>query len=113
MNENSSIPLTETTLLILMSLSTSPRHGYAIIKEAESLSDGRVRFSTGTLYGALKRLLDENWIKRVEDPLPVENERERKVYILTEQGRRVLTTEIQRMGKLVAIASKQTEQGAV
>ena len=112
MTENSAIPLTETTLLILMSLSAGPRHGYAIMKAAESLSEGRVRLSTGTLYGALKRLLDDAWIERTEDPFPVESERERKVYILTEQGRRVLNTEIRRMRMLVAIASKHSEQGA-
>ena len=111
MIKDSHVPLTETTLLILMSLSTGPRHGYAIMKAAEALSEGRVRLSTGTLYGALKRLLDDDWIRRVEDPLPIVTERERKAYTLTNQGRRVLNAEIGRMGKLVAIASKQAEQG--
>lgn len=81
------------------------------MKEAEALSEGRVRLSTGTLYGALKRLLDDDWIQRVEDPLPIVTERERKAYMLTDQGRRVLNTEIRRMGKLVALASKRAEQG--
>ena len=111
MIKDSQVPLTETTLLILMSLSTGPRHGYAIMKAAEALSEGRVRLSTGTLYGALKRLLDDDWIRRVEDPLPIVTERERKAYTLTNQGRRVLNAEIGRMGKLVAIATQQAEQG--
>ena len=111
MNKNTQVPLTETTLLILMSLSSGPRHGYAIMKEAEALSEGRVRLSTGTLYGALKRLLDDDWIRRVEDPLPIVTERERKAYRLTDHGRRALNAEIGRMGKLVALASKQAGQG--
>ncbi len=111
MKKDTQVPLTETTLLILMSLSAGPRHGYAIMKQAEALSDGRVRISTGTLYGALKRLLDDGWIQRVEDPLPIETERERKAYMLTDQGRRVMNMEIGRMGKLVALASKRAEQG--
>ena len=73
MNENdilSRLPLREPTFFILLSLSPGPKHGYAILKEVEALSDGRVRLSTGTLYGAIKRLLDDDWIRRVDDPLP-------------------------------------------
>jgi DNA-binding PadR family transcriptional regulator len=112
MTDEYQIPLTEATLLILMSLSTGPRHGYAIMKAAEALSDGRVRLSTGTLYGALKRLLDDGWIRRVEDPLPIETERQRKAYELTGLGHSVLQAEIGRMGKLVALAAHLAEQGA-
>ena len=59
-------PLTEPVLLILVSLAAQPRHGYALIKDIEALSRDRVRLSTGTLYGALRRLLDEGWIERFE-----------------------------------------------
>ena len=100
----SSLPLTEPTLLILLSLSPGPKHGYAIMKEVEALSDSRVRLSTGTLYGALKRLLDEGWIVRVDDPEPEGNGRERKAYTLTDQGRAILRAEVSRLGKLLAAA---------
>ena len=98
------LPLTEPTLLILLSLSPGPKHGYAIMKEVETLSDGRVRLSTGTLYGALKRLLDECWIVRVDDPEPNGTDRERKAYNLTDQGRDILQAEVARLHKLVAVA---------
>jgi DNA-binding PadR family transcriptional regulator len=98
------LPLTEPTLLILLSLSPGPKHGYAIMKEVETLSDGRVRLSTGTLYGALKRLLDEDWIVRVEDPEPNGTDRERKAYSLTDQGRFLLKAEVDRLHKLVSVA---------
>ena len=55
-------PLTEPVLLILMSLAGQPRHGYALMKDIEVLSRQRVRLSTGTLYGALRRLLDDGWM---------------------------------------------------
>jgi DNA-binding PadR family transcriptional regulator len=99
-----SLPLTEPTLLILLSLSPGPKHGYAIMKEVETLSDGRVRLSTGTLYGALKRLLDEGWIVRVEDPEPNGTDRERKAYSLTDRGRYLLKAEVDRLHKLVSVA---------
>jgi DNA-binding PadR family transcriptional regulator len=68
------------------------------------LSEGRVLLSTGTLYGAIKRLLDHGWIRRVDDPLPNVTDRERKAYELTELGRRVLNAEVARLNKLIQIA---------
>src|ERR1700728_5042100 len=59
-------PLTEPVLLILTSLAAHPRHGYALIRDIELLSAGRVRMSTGTLFGALRRLLEDGWIERFE-----------------------------------------------
>lgn len=104
------LPLREPTFFILLSLSPGPKHGYAILKEVEALSDGRVRLSTGTLYGAIKRLLDDGWIRRVDDPQPSNTKRERKPYALTELGRRVLTAEIDRLRKLVDVAQIRTAE---
>jgi DNA-binding PadR family transcriptional regulator len=95
-------PLTEATFFILLSLAPAPQHGYAIMKEVESLSGGRISFSTGTLYGALKRLFDQGWIVRIENPEAVESGRPRKEYELTELGRRVLSAEAARLESLVA-----------
>jgi DNA-binding PadR family transcriptional regulator len=49
-----------------MSLASRPRHGYALIQDIEVLSRGRVRLTTGTLYGALRRLLEHGRIERFE-----------------------------------------------
>ena len=100
-------PLSESTLFILLSLAPAPKHGYAIMKDACRLSDGRVVLSTGTLYGALKRLLDLDWIERVNDTNANGN-RERKAYALTRKGRRVLEAEIARLQALVSIAHRRT-----
>ena len=108
---NNHLPLREPTFLILLSLAPGPRHGYAILKEVENLSDGRVKMSTGTLYGAIERLLDQGWILRVDDPIPNETNRQRKAYQLTELGHKVLNAEILRMQKLVDVAQSRTAQG--
>jgi DNA-binding PadR family transcriptional regulator len=100
----SRLPLREPTFFILLGLSPGPKHGYGILKEVEALSEGRVRLSTGTLYGAIKRLLDDGWIRRVDDPLPNDTDRERKAYALTEQGRRALNAEVERLRELVGVA---------
>ena len=104
------LPLREPTFFMLLSLSPGPKHGYAILKEVEALSEGRVRLSTGTLYGAIKRLLDDGWIRRVDDPVPNVTRRERKVYTLTEKGRRILSAEIERLRNLVNVAQVQTAE---
>lgn len=100
-------PLSEATFFILLSLSPGPRHGYAIMKDSRALSNGRVVLSTGTLYGALKRLLEQQWIRRVEDR-GNDTERDRKAYALTNQGRRILNGEIERLEKLVSTARLRT-----
>jgi DNA-binding PadR family transcriptional regulator len=96
------LPLTEPVLLVLLSLAEQPRHGYSILKDVEQMSGGRVKLSTGTLYGALRRLLDEAWIERVEED---ESPRDRRPYRLTSRGRRNLQLEVQRLKHLTRLAA--------
>lgn len=97
-----SLPLSEPVLLILMSLAGQPRHGYSILKDIERMSNGRVVLSTGTLYGAIRRLLDDDWIERFEER---ESSRGRQAYRLTSQGRRNLQLEVDRMKHLTRLAT--------
>lgn len=90
-------PLSEPVLLILTSLAAHPRHGYALIKDIELLSSGRVRMSTGTLFGALRRLLGDGWIERFEQE---DTARQKQAYRLTQPGRRQLELELDRMRQL-------------
>ena len=99
------LPLTEATFLVLVSLVPGPQHGYAIMKDVRDLSGGRVVLSTGTLYGALKRLLERGWIRRADDGPGVEVAgRVRKAYVLTDLGRRILDAETERLQALAAVA---------
>lgn len=93
------LPLQEATTLILLCLADEPRHGYAILKEVEALSQGRVVFSTGTLYGALARLLDQGLVERLEEDKGATG-RSRKSYQLTTLGRGVLAAGIRRLEQL-------------
>lgn len=97
-----SLPLTEPVMLILLSLADQPRHGYSILKDVEQMSDGRVVLSTGTLYGALRRLLDDEWIERMEEE---ESSRGRQAYRLTRRGRSHLQSEVGRMKHLTRLAN--------
>jgi DNA-binding PadR family transcriptional regulator len=95
------LPLTEPVFLVLLSLAQRPRHGYSILKDVEQISGGRVVLSTGTLYGALQRLLSEGWIDRFEDQ---DTSREKRAYRLSSKGRRNLEAEIERMRHLTRVA---------
>ena len=100
----SNLPLTETTYFILLSLAPGPNHGYAIMKDVRQLSQERVRLSTGTLYSALKRLLEQGWIRRAVDAEKTTDGRGRKSYCLTQMGRSILEAEVQRLQSLVSVA---------
>jgi DNA-binding PadR family transcriptional regulator len=98
MNPKDALPLTETSFFILLSLVT-PKHGYAIIKEVNRMSEGRVSLAAGTLYSALRRML-ENAKKSPEGHV-------RKLYRLTSFGQALLNLETDRLKALVNLASKR------
>ena len=93
---NTQAALTEAVYYILLSLVT-PRHGYGIMQEAERMSSGRVKLAAGTLYGAINSLLEKGWIMA----LPGEKDSRKKEYVITEEGKTVLTAELQRLKELV------------
>ena len=94
-------PVSEPVFLILVSLADKPRHGYALMKDIEALSEGRVRLSTGTLYGAIRRLLEDCWIERFEQK---DTSRDKQAYRLTAAGRGQLKAEVARMKQLTRAA---------
>lgn len=94
--------ITEPVFLILTSLAEKPRHGYALMKDIEEISEGRVRLSTGTLYGAIRRLLEDGWIERFEQK---DTSRDKQAYRLTAVGRRQIRVEVERMRQLTRAAA--------
>ncbi|MFC8453905.1 PadR family transcriptional regulator [Kitasatospora sp. NPDC057223] len=95
----------EPTLLLLTALADAPRHGYALIQEIAVISGGRVKMRTGTLYGALDRLLQQGLI-RVESEEVVDG-RARRTYALAEAGRTALAAEADRLRAVVAEADRR------
>jgi DNA-binding PadR family transcriptional regulator len=100
-------PLTEPVLLILLSLAGKPQHGYALMKDIGELSHGRVELTTGTLYGALRRLLEDGWIERFDQP---DTSREKQSYRLTAAGRTQLELELDRMRQVTRIAAARLRE---
>lgn len=100
--EQDHIPLTEPVFLILTSLADEPRHGYALMTDIDALSSGRVRLSTGTLYGALSRLLEGGWIERFKSD---DTSRDKRWYRLTPAGRALLAADVERLRQLTRAAA--------
>jgi DNA-binding PadR family transcriptional regulator len=92
----------EPTLLILAALAGGDLHGYGIIKEVEALSDGRVRLSPGTLYGALDRLKNDGLVETAGEERI--DGRLRRYYRLTDAGASALQGEIDRQERVTEIA---------
>jgi PadR family transcriptional regulator, regulatory protein PadR len=96
----------EPTYFVLAALLPGPLHGYAIIKHAEDMSNGRVRLATGTLYTALDRLSGEGYVRLVGEEM-VEG-RIRRYYGLTEAGSAAVGAEAQRMAEAAQLVISKT-----
>ncbi len=88
--------LTEAVYYILLSL-IEPLHGYGIMQNVEQLSNGRVKLAAGTLYGAINTLLEKGWIVALSE----EKGSRKKEYLITDQGKKVLRLEIDRLKELI------------
>jgi len=105
------LPLREPTFFILLSISTEKKHGYAILQDVEALSNGKIRLSNGTLYGALIRLQDQGLIERVASDEAQTSGKPRKAYQITRTGLVVLQTEVARLDALVQTARQRLPEG--
>lgn len=98
-------PLPPAWFHLLLALTGCELHGYALMKAVAEESGGRVRLGPGTLYGALKRLLDLRLIEESgHRPDPELDDERRRYYRLTGQGRQVLGAEAARHAHLVSLA---------
>ena len=99
------LPLTPLSLAVLLALSEADRHGYAILKEIERESEGRIRPGTGTLYAALQRMMDEGLIEEAVAAADDEVDARRRYYGITALGRQVARAEVARLARLVDLAA--------
>jgi len=98
-------PLTPAMFHVLLALAGDDLHGYAILKEVDIRTEGKVRLSTGTLYGIIKRLLNEGLIIELRSkPGEQSSDERRRYYRLTSKGRELASAEAQRLDEVLAIA---------
>ena len=100
------LPLTPALFHVLLALGDGQKHGYAILKEVSRSTDGKVRLSAGTLYGIIKRLLEEGMIVEIDErPARSLDDERRRYYRLSEFGRQVALAEAARLEEMLAIAA--------
>jgi len=101
-------PLTPATFHILLALVDEERHGYAIMQEIAERTDGAVRLGPGTLYGSLKRLLEQGIVEESDERADPElDDERRRYYRITRRGITVARAEARRLEELVRSARRK------
>ena len=93
---------------ILVALADRDQHGYGIMQDVATRTRGQLRLSAGTLYGSIKRLLEEGLIVELREsqrPSAENDDERRRYYRMTALGRKVAKAEVARMTELVEQAS--------
>ncbi len=99
------VPLSPATFHILLALAGNERHGYGIMQEVATMTDGSLRLGPGTLYRSIKSLLAEGLIEESSQrPDPALDDERRRYYRLTEVGRGAAEAEAERLAALVRVA---------
>jgi len=102
---DSFLPLPTAVFHILVALADRDRHGYSIMQDVDARTGGKVRLSPGTLYTAIRRMLEQGVIEELHDsPDPESADERRRYYRLTRLGRDVAVAEARRFSELLGHA---------
>src|ERR1051325_371955 len=97
-NADTFLPLPPAVFHILVAVADRERHGYAIMQDVAARTNGKLRMSPGTLYGSIKRMLQDGLIIEVDErPDPENDDERRRYYRLTKCGRRVAAADAARL----------------
>src|SRR5262245_16235382 len=96
------LPLPTAVFHILVALADRDRHGYSIMQDVGARTDGKVVLSAGTLYTAIRRMLEQGLIEELrESPDPDSGDERRRYYRLTQFGRDVAVAEARRLSSML------------
>lgn len=102
---DSYLPLPASAMHIIVALAAGERHGYAIMRDIAELSDKSVKMGPGTLYGSIKRMIDQGLVEEADErPDPALDDERRRYYRLTALGQRVGAAEQSRLTALLDAA---------
>ena len=107
------LPLPVAQLHILLALADGEKHGYAVMSEVETMTDGTVTMGPGTLYGTVKRMLNAGLVEETDErPDPELDDERRRYYRLSGFGALVLDAEVARMEQLARTAEAKRTVGS-
>ena len=99
------LPLPTATFHILMAVADEPRHGYAIIQDVATRTNGTMKLGAGTLYRSIQRMLEQGLLEEVrERPAPEDDDERRRYYRITRFGSIVAKAEVRRLAELLRLA---------
>jgi len=98
------LPLPPATFHILLAVAPEDRHGYAIIQDVETRTDGELRMSAGTLYRSIARMVEQGLIVEVAKRRTAADDERRRYYRITAFGTAVARAEMRRLTQLVRLA---------
>ncbi|MBA3925464.1 PadR family transcriptional regulator [Listeria rustica] len=96
------VPMTETAFYILLSL-MRPKHGYAITDNVKNMTKNRIVLGPGTIYGSLSKMKKDQLVTIIQE------EKNRKIYQITELGKQVLGMEKSRIEELYRNSREASE----
>lgn len=94
-------PLPLAVFHILIALADEDRHGYAIMQDVAQRTGGKLKMSPGTLYGAIKRMLEDGLILEIEERPSTGDDERRRYYRITPSGKRAAAAEMARLSELL------------
>jgi DNA-binding PadR family transcriptional regulator len=101
-------PLPSAAFQILLSLAGQDLHGYAIMRQVEEQTSGRLRLGPGTLYASIQALLAGDLIEELGETEDPEGKQERRRYYrLTAAGRKVARAEAEKMADTLRVARER------
>src|SRR3984885_5076909 len=96
------LPLPVAVFHILIALADRDRHGYSIMQDVSARTGGKVKLSAGTLYSAIRRMLEQGLIEELaESPDPSSADERRRYYRLKRFGKRAAAAEVERLNALL------------
>jgi DNA-binding PadR family transcriptional regulator len=106
------LPLTPAVFHILLALADGEKHGYGIMQEVATITEGQMKMGPGTLYGTIKRMLEAGLIEESDErPDPELDDERRRYYRLTDFGGRVASAEARRLATLLGVAQSKRLMG--
>ena len=105
------LPLPQAQFHVLVALTDGERHGYAIMQAVEESSSGVVRMGPATLYGTLKKLVDQGFAEELAHKPDPDDDQRRRYYRMTGLGERVCAAEADRLAGLVRITRANLRPG--
>jgi len=104
---DSLLPLPPAALHILLAVVDDDRHGYAILREVEERTGGKVKLGAATLYRSLERMLEQGLIVEVDErPAPELDDDRRRYYRITPFGRNAARAEVRRLTQIIDLARR-------